>query len=323
MAAPPQANHETKALCVSTIAIYWSIFYNNILPTMLAAGAGYGLGRRLHPDVRSISRLAFYVFSPCLVFSSLSHSELDGAEIGAIAMVALGTIALIAALAGAGGVAARLPRAALTAFIVAAAFGNAGNFGLAVNRFAFGETVVTRAVVYYAFSTLAVYTLGVGVASAGKRSWRDIVLHGLTLPTTYALAAALVFRAAGWTAPAPVDRAIVLLGQGAIPVMLILLGMQLAAVEHWPRSRVALIGAATLLQLVVAPAIALGLAGVLDLEGPVRQAVVLEAGMPAAVISTILATEYDLDTALVSATVVVSTLLSPLTLTPLIAFLQQ
>jgi predicted permease len=44
--------------------------------------------------------------------------------------------------------------------------------------------------------------------------------------------------------------------------------------------------------------------------------------MPAAVISTILATEYDLDTALISGTVVVSTLLSPLTLTPLIAFLQ-
>jgi predicted permease len=267
MAPPLQAIRATRAVRVSHLAIYWGIFYNNILPTMLAAGAGYGLGRRLRPDVRSISRLTYYVFSPCLVFTSLLHSELDTTEIGLIAAVALGTIGAVTVLATAGGAAARLQRTTLTAFIVAAAFGNAGNFGLAVSRFAFGDEVVTRAVVYYAFGTLAVYTLGVGIASAGKRSWRQVLQHGLTLPTTYALAGALIFRATGWTVPAPLDRAIALLGQGAIPVMLILLGMQLAAVEHWPRSRLALIGAATLLQLVVAPAIALGLAGVLDLAG--------------------------------------------------------
>jgi predicted permease len=306
---------------VNNLAIYWGIFFNNILPTLLAASAGYGLGRRLRPDVRSVSRLTFYVFSPCLVFASLSNSELDSSEIGLIALASLTTIAIVAALAATASF-ARLDRAALATFIIAAAFGNTGNFGLAVSRFAFGESVVTRSVVYYAFSTLAVYTLGVALASAGKRSWRAVLLHGLTLPTTYALAAALILRAAGWNVPAPIDRAVGLLAQGAIPVMLVLLGMQIAAVEQWPRSRLALIGIATLLQLMVAPAIALALAGLLGLEGPVRQAVVLEAGMPAAVISTILATEYELDSALVSGTVVISTLLSPLTLTPLIAFLQ-
>jgi predicted permease len=43
--------------------------------------------------------------------------------------------------------------------------------------------------------------------------------------------------------------------------------------------------------------------------------------MPAAVVATILAVEYDLDAPLVTGTVVVTTLLSPLTLTPLIAYL--
>jgi predicted permease len=308
---------------VSTLAGYWTIFYNNILPTLLAAGTGYALGRRLRPDLRSISRLTFYVFSPCLVFTSLVHAELEGAELGLIAAVTLATIGVIAAMAAVAGAASRLDRSALAALIIAASFGNAGNFGLAVNRFAFGEAVVTRAVVYYAFSTLAVYTLGVGLASSGKRSWRQVLLHGLTLPTTYALAAALLLRAGHWEVPVPIDRAIGLLGQGAIPVLLVLLGMQLAAVTEWPRSRLTLIGLATVLQLVAAPIVALGLVGGLGLAGPARQAAVLEAGMPAAVINTILATEYELDTALVSGTVLISTLLSPLTLTPLIAFLQQ
>jgi predicted permease len=308
---------------LSTLAVYWSIFYNNILPILLAAGAGFGLGRRLKLDVRSVSRLTFYVFSPCLVFDSLANSELAGAEFGFLAVITLVTIALVAATAATAGAAFRLDKPALAALVVAAAFGNTGNFGLAVNRFAFGEPAVTRAVVCYSFSTLAVYTLGVGLASAGNRSWRQVLRHGLTLPTTYALAAGLAFRGTGWAVPQPLDRAIGLLGQGAIPVMLILLGMQIAAITEWPRSRLALIGLATALQLVVAPAIALGLTNVLGLTGVARQAVVLEAGVPAAVISTILATEYDLDVAFVSGTVLVSTLLSPFSLTPLIAFLQR
>lgn len=59
----------------------------------------------------------------------------------------------------------------------------------------------------------------------------------------------------------------------------------------------------------------------MDLSGLARQAAVLQASMPAAVITTVLAVEYDLDQTLVSGTVVLTTLLSPLTLTPLIAYL--
>jgi len=65
------------------------------------------------------------------------------------------------------------------------------------------------------------------------------------------------------------------------------------------------------------------LAAGLGLEGVARQAVILQSAMPTAVIVTILATEYDLDPALASAAVLVSTLLSPFTLTPIIAYLQR
>jgi len=43
--------------------------------------------------------------------------------------------------------------------------------------------------------------------------------------------------------------------------------------------------------------------------------------MPTAVITTILAIEYELDTQMVAGTVILTTLLSPLTITPLIAYL--
>ena len=272
--------------------------------------------------MRSISRLTFYIFSPCLVFAAVAHTELSGAEVGQVGLGALAVTGASALLAWLAGRALRVSRPMLAALVVAAAFGNAGNYGLAINGFAFGDEAVARAVIYYTFSTLAVYTLGVGAASLGRRSWRQVLVDALKLPTTYALVVAGIFRFSGWSVPAPIDRSVTLLGQGAIPVMLVILGLQMASVTSWPRAHMTLVGVATFIQLVAAPLVGLGLATAMNLQGPTRQAMVLESAMPAAVITTILASEFELDTALVTGTVMVSTLLSPITLTPLIAYLQ-
>jgi len=267
--------------------------------------------------------VAFYVFSPCLVFDSLTHSDLSGslfAQIGAISLGVTLVVALVAYLAGRS---LRLERRTLATLVVAATFGNAGNFGLAVSKFAFGEAALSRALIYYVFNSLAVYTLGVAVAASGQRSWRDVIKHGLLLPTTVAVAIALLMRLTGLATPAPIDRATNLLGQAAIPVMLMLLGLQLARIKTFPRAGLGIIGLAAISQLLLAPLATLGLASALQVSGVTLQAVVVESAMPTAVITTILAVEYDLDATLVSGTVVLSTLLSPLTLTPWIAFLQH
>lgn len=293
------------------------------MPIFLAAGAGYVLGRRFQLDLRSLSRVAFYVFSPCLVFDSLTHSDLSGGLFAQIGVVSLGVTLLVALVAYLAGRSLRLDRHTLATLVVAATFGNAGNFGLAVNKFAFGDAALSRALIYYVFNSLAVYTLGVAIAAAGKQPWRDVIKHGLLLPTTLAVAVALLMRLAGLATPPPVDKATSLLGQAAIPVMLMLLGLQLASIKTFPRGRLGLIGLAALSQLVLAPLATLGLASTMQLTGVTLQAVVIESAMPTAVITTILAVEYDLDATLVSGTVVLSTLLSPLTLTPWIAFLQH
>ncbi len=302
--------------------MYWEIFSNNILPIFLTAGAGFAAGRKLKPDLKTASRLAFYIFSPCLVFTSITHTELAAAEFGRLALFTLGVLGFMTVVAFAAGLALRLERHALAGLVVASVFVNGGNYGLAANQFAFGGEAVARAVVYYVFSTLAVYTLGVIVASLGHKPARQAVAQILNVPAAYALLIAGVVRVAGLTVPTLLDRAITLLSQAAIPVMLVILGLQMAEAREWPRARLGLIGVASFLQLVIAPLVALGLAGLIGLTGVTRQAAVLEAAMPTAVITTILAVEYGLDAAFVTGVVVVSTLLSPLTLTPLIAYLK-
>jgi predicted permease len=58
------------------------------------------------------------------------------------------------------------------------------------------------------------------------------------------------------------------------------------------------------------------------MAGPARQAAVLQASMPTAVVTTILALEFDVAPTFVTSTVFVTTVLSPLTLTVLIAYLR-
>jgi predicted permease len=75
------------------------------------------------------------------------------------------------------------------------------------------------------------------------------------------------------------------------------------------------------MRLLVSPFVALLLIPLFGLAGPARQALVLEAAMPTAVLTTVLATEFNAEPSFVSTTVLVTTLLTPLTLTPLLAFL--
>jgi predicted permease len=126
--------------------------------------------------------------------------------------------------------------------------------------------------------------------------------------------------ASGLTMPLALMRPITLLGDAALPMMILVLGMQLERASFPERPRV--VAVAVTLSLAVAPVVALAMASLLGLAGPARQAAVLQASMPTAVVTTILALEYDVMPAFVTSVVLLATLLSPLTLTVLIAYLQ-
>ena len=77
------------------------------------------------------------------------------------------------------------------------------------------------------------------------------------------------------------------------------------------------------LSLLVGPLVGIGLTLALGLTGLARQVAIVGASMPAAVITTVLALEFDLDPSFATGAVFVSTILSPFTLVVLIFFLKQ
>jgi len=297
---------------------------NVILPIMLVAGVAGVAQFYLRVDVRAISRVAFYLFSPALVFDSLSRSSVGGGEYAQIAATLLLTTAVLWVIGAAAARLLRLEGPARGSFLMALLLMNAGNYGLPATQFAFGDEGLARAVLYFTVSATLTATLGVYLAARGRASapspglTRWLALRRVAgVPLVYAAVLGLAFNLLGLTLPEPLSKAVHLLGQAAVPAFLVVMGIQLAQTVRAPRRTLHLsaLAVVTVGRLSLAPVLALAIAWALGLNGLSRHVVVLESAMPTAVMTTVLATEFEADAPFVTLSVFVTTIASILTLT--------
>ena len=302
-----------------SLSVLLSTFANNLLPILLLSGAGFTLGKLFSIDSRNIGRIVFYIFSPMLVFDLLVQNDLKLEEAvrvvsftGTLILI-MGAITLMIALG------LNLDRRILLSVLITTMFGNTGNYGLPLVRFAFGEEALKYGSLYFVTTTILFNTLGILIASLGHMTFRQAIFGLLKVPTVYGVTLAALINTFHIELPTALARTIDLAAGGSIPLMIVLLGLELARVQ-WSNSLQG-VGLSVSLRLLAAPLVALLLCIPFGLQTEMQQAVVIQASMPAAVITTILATEYQLDSSLVTAIVFIGTLLSPLTLTPLIVLL--
>lgn len=298
---------------------FLEVFAANILPILLVAAAGFGLRRRFGIDKKALSSLVFYVFSPALVFSSLVNSQLPPNELLQLAIFAVSAILLMGLVGLISGRLLRLDRLDTIALVIVLMFANGGNYGITLNGLLYGDEGISRAAVYFSVSTMLVFTVGIFVASMGQSSWQDSLKRLIRVPAFYAVILALIIYFLVIPVPAPIMRALEIAGAGSIPVMIVVLGMQIADVRSLSGVKLAL--PASLLRLLVGPVIAVLVAGWIGLQGLSRSTAIIEGSMPTAVITTILATEFSVRPRIVTSTVVVSTLLSAITLPLIITLL--
>ncbi|MCY4063770.1 MAG: AEC family transporter [Chloroflexi bacterium] len=307
-----------------------NIFVDNMIPVLAIAAVGIVLRRRLHVDPAMVSRMMFYVFAPALAFDAVFTSDISG---GDFLRVYLGTLALMAAVGAIAflvlrGLHAAVPardtinsREFATALVATFVF-NGANFGLSIVSFAFGAEALTYAVIIYIAGSTVAWTLGPYVSSGGAASMLKSIKSVLRTPVVYALALALALKAAGISdLPPALSRTSQLLADASIPLMLVLLGLQLGGFrkpDRWP-----LLLTGTAIRLLLAPLIAIAGAALLNLDGAARAAFILQAGMPTAVLTLILAYEFDTDRELALNLIMTTTLLSPISLTLLIYLLQN
>jgi predicted permease len=296
-----------------------NIFVNNILPILLLAGAGFVLGRTHKLDSRPLGRVIFYILSPVLIFNLLTSSKLAVENILIMMAYSASVMLVIAGIAFLIGKLLHLERSMLTAVVITTMFANNGNYGLPLVSFAFGQEALAYASIYFVTNSLLLYTLGVVIASLGHLRLDQALLGLLKVPAVYAIILAILFIRTGWNLPAPIQKTVELTAGGAVPAMLILLGVELQKVE-WTRN-LRTLSIPVICRLLVGPFVGIVMAAIFGLDDTPRKVGITQSGMPSAVMTTILANEYKLDTSLVTAIVFVSTILSPLTLTPLLYFL--
>lgn len=295
-----------------------SIFLNILLPVFAIVLLGYVGGSRLGLEPRTLSKLAYYILVPAFVFNVFSKAEVQ-VELTirmAIFFIAVTLGAILASFLVARLFGAKAELAA--AYVLVAAFGNVGNFGLPIIDFKVGAEGLLPASVYFLVGSTFGFLVGVMAATWHRDGgrWRA-AWAAFTTPGVLAIVPAFLVNSLQTPIPALIERSVALMAGALIPVMLLTLGVQLAEMGR-PRINRHVIGA-SLVRLLASPALALALAPMCGLAGVERSVGIVQAAMPTAVLTSLIALEHDLIPDFVTTVVLFSTVASAVTLTIVLA----
>lgn len=282
-----------------------------VAPVFLLAAVGFTwvkLGFEYR--INFVTQLAASLAVPCLIFTALMQTDIDPAALTSLSLatlVAYGAVTVVAlVLVKAAGLSSQTYSAPMI-------FGNTGNLGLPLALFAFGPEGLSYAVVVFALMAVWTFTFGIWlVAGTGSIS------RMLREPLIWATLLGGIFLVQGWETPRFLTNTLELIGQMAIPLMLITLGVAVARLT--PKG----IGAAVVMsvvKLVLCVGIGWLAALAFDLDKIAFGVLVLQVATPVAVTSYLLAEKYGADAQAVAGLVVVSTLISVGALPLLLALL--
>jgi predicted permease len=282
-----------------------------VLPVMITIFAGFVWSQiRGGLDPKAIAPVVVEIGTPCLVVSTLVKAAITPEALAAMALAACVAICCFAAVGGAVLAAAGLR---LQTYLPSVAFPNAGNLGLPLALYAYGEQGLGYAIVFFAISSVANHSVGQAFA-AGPAGWRDI----LRMPVLYAIVFGLAGAYFHVTLPAWLGRALGLMGGLTVPLMLLMLGGALARLRVSALRRALGVSA---LRICAGAATGAGVAYVFGMEGVARAVLILQCAMPVAVYNYLYAQRWSREPDEVAGLVFVSTAASAVTIPVLLAWL--
>ncbi len=262
-----------------------------ILPIVLLVGAGYFLARYAPIDLRTLSFLVIYLLTPCLVFTALVRADLSAETGFRLVGFVVAHLVLMLWLTLLASRMLRLGAVERSGMSLSTVFYNSGNYGLPVSLLAFGEEGFRLATIVFVVSAIALHSLGIYLASAGRNAPLRAVGDVFRIPLIYAAVLGLLFAHTGWTIPGAIWTPLQMLGQGAIPLLIVTLGVQLAKAR--PSSMTLPLGTAVALRLGISPLTAALLLPLFGVTGLAASVAVVLAAMPTMINSFIIASRFD------------------------------
>lgn len=268
-------------------------------------------------DTQTLNKIALYIAIPSLIFLAMYQADLSGIN-------TLGTMTLVCVMVGlvCGFMAYifTLSRGYSSktkwSIVTTSAMFNSGFLGYPVVLGVFGGAGLIRAVFFDIGNTIIFVLFGLLFIFLYGGNFQSIVRRSILFPPMLAVILGILVNLLNLSLGFVVSNVLEYLSGAAIPLIMLSLGLSLEfskVKEYW--------GAASFvsaIRLLISPLIALFIIFILGWNGLDRAVPIVEAGMPSAMLSLVLAITYDLDVNLSAACIFLSTALSMITLTVII-----
>jgi predicted permease len=285
---------------------------------------GVMLQRAFSLDIKTLSKLNFFLFSPAFIFNLLYTKEMSLQVIGQVLLFLLIYMGLLYAAAEA---AVRLRRhkgGMRGAVRNSVLFYNSANYGIPLNQLVFAGNPFTLSVqvLIMMAQSLVPNTYGIYSVNAHRTSGREVLRTIAGQPVVYAIPLAFAMRGFGIPLPGFVTTPLGYLANAFVGTALITLGVQLGSMKWTLRGLFAAdVLTACGLRLVAGPLLAALVVWALGIEGLMAKALIVSSAVPTSLSSVLLAVEFDNEPEFASQAVFMSTLLSIVTVTIVIFIL--
>ncbi|MDG9722242.1 AEC family transporter [Streptomyces sp. DH41] len=285
-----------------------------VIAVVIAVGYVLGLRGHLGPQGREVlTKLAFHVASPALLFTTLATADLSVVFSSRLLVTALSTAA-VAGVFVAVGVVRGWGVGRTTIGALCSGYVNSGNLGIPIAVYVLGDAALVAPVLLFQLvlvTPVAVTLLDLSGGGGRGPLWR-MLLTPLRNPIALGSLAGVAVAASGLRIPDAVMDPVTLIGNMSVPAVLLAFGISLCGstmpmrgVERRP------VLLAVALKTVGQPAVAWALAsGVFGLRGAQLLDVVVTSALPAAQNLYTYASTYGVGERLARDAILVSTVVS-------------
>jgi predicted permease len=297
------------------------ILVNNIVPISIMIAIGVVMYRAFHLDIKTLSKLNFYVFSPALVFVKLYESEMNVSILLQVLLFFVLFFSLLFAVIEVIIRVKKMQRGMRIAMRNSVIFYNSANYALPLNQTVFGGNAYTLSIqiVIMIMQTLIPNTYGIYTLNAHKSTLKATMRTILSMPVIYAIPVALLLRYFHLPVPSSIHLPLQYISNAFMATALLTLGVQLGGMKwEFHFSNVLL---SNILRLAAGPLLGFFVVWLLGIEGLTAKALILSCAVPTSLNSVLLAIEYENEAEFSSQAVFTSTLFSMFTIPVVIYFL--
>ncbi|AEI42241.1 AEC family transporter [Paenibacillus mucilaginosus] len=292
------------------------ILLNNVIPLTIMIVVGVVLYRAFKLDIKTLSKLNFYLFSPALVFKMLYESQLSLNLLGQTLLFFFVYFAAMYLLVELVIRVRRYQGGMVPAMRNSVIFYNSANYAIPLNQLVFVGDAFTLSIqiIIMMMQSLLPNTYGIYSVNASKKNdMKDTLRTILTLPVIYIIPVAFFMKGFDIPVPGPIYAPINYVSDAFIATALVTLGVQLGSMK-W-QLNFSDVMLSNLLRLCIGPAVGFAVVLLLGIEGVMAQALVLSCAVPTSLSSVLIAVEYDNEPEFSSQVVFSSTIFSIFTVT--------